>query len=297
MDVDVTFIVIHFGDAEPTRLAVTSLFAAHGHGCAYTTEVLVVDNASHTPFTMDERIASPRVLRLESNRGYGAACNAGAREARGRFLFILNNDIEARGDIVAPLLSRLEADVRIGAIGPRLEFPDGRFQLSWGDAPSLWSEFRERGRQRRNRRGEAVRDRERATAQPVDWITGAAMLLPRGAWEAIEGFDERYFFYFEDVDLCTRLWQAGFAVHYEPAACLTHVGGGSDPGSNPRIVRGYRIEQLRYYARWRSMAQFLLLKLYLFVKFAGTALRGGDSARALLGDIFRATRRDLLHRS
>jgi GT2 family glycosyltransferase len=214
-------------------------------------------------------------------------------------LFILNNDIEARGDIVTPLLSRLEADKRIGAISPRLEFPDGRFQLSWGDAPSLWSEYRERGRQRRSRRGESVRDREEAAmrAHAVDWITGAAMVLPRGAWEAIDGFDERYFFYFEDVDLCTRLWHAGYTVDYEPAACLTHVGGGSDPGSNPRIVRGYRMEQLRYYARWRSLPQFLLLKLYLFAKFAGTALRGGDAARALLGDILRATRRGLLHRS
>ena len=188
-----------------------------------------------------------------------------------------------------------------GVPTPALRFPDGRFQLSFGAQPSLVEEFREKRRQEQSRTGGGpdVEAREREAAAPLEphWITGACLLVRRAAWEAVSGFDEAYFFYFEDVDLCTRLRMAGWSVLYRPEARVTHLGGGSDPLANPRIVLSYRREQLRYYARYRGRVSFFLLRRYLSWKFARMQRAGvidaalGRGLQALAGGFSRAGER------
>ena len=91
------------------------------------------------------------------------------------------------------------------------------------------------------------------------------MFLRREAIEAAGGFDEGYFFYFEDADFCRRVREAGFAVRYHPEIQLTHYGGGSQKGFDPVVVKSYRAGQLRYYARFGSRISFYGLKIYLSV--------------------------------
>ena len=114
------------------------------------------------------------------------------------------------------------------------------------------------------------------------------MLIRTSAWDDVGGFDEAYFFYFEDADICRRLRLAGHGILFQPSSCIVHFGGGSDPLSNPQIVRAYRREQLRYYARYNSVVQFYLLKMYLLTKFLLLAARGGldrSTSRTLISDI------------
>ncbi|MDT8325694.1 MAG: glycosyltransferase, partial [Bacteroidota bacterium] len=227
-------------------------------------------------------------------RGYGFACNRGADIARGAFLLICNNDLELRGNPLAALTERSAQQASVGVVGPLLRFPDGRFQLSWGSFPTLYSEFFERRRQRQSRHGGGSDlERREATSRvvrPVDWVTGACMLLPRRAWDSVRGFDERYFFYFEDVDLCMRLRRQGWDVLYDPSVEVLHHGGGSDPLRNPTIVLSYRREQLRYYARYNSALSFTLLRVYLLRKFRRMEAVG-DIDPALAGEL-----RDLIRR-
>jgi GT2 family glycosyltransferase len=285
--VDISAVIIHFGKAEYTIHVLDCLCAVRD----VELECIVVDNASTTPpdAALHERPRT-RVLRIEHSRGYGAACNAGAALARGRHILILNNDVDIPDGAVRGLLSTMDAHSDIGVLGPMLRFPDGRFQLSWGDDPDFVSEFRERGRQRRSRAGGIASDREQASTAllDADWITGAAMLIRREAWEAVGGFDESFYFYFEDADLCRRIRAAGYRVACEPASVMVHFGGGSDPQAHPAIVRAYRREQLRYYARYNSAAQFYLLKSYLLAKFSLATARGKlhfSFARHMLKDI------------
>lgn len=275
----VSAIVIHFGRGEFTARLVAQLLALPS-----APEVIVVDNAAEQPF---DAAAFPgaRVLRLEHNRGYGHACNRGARHAHGDYLLILNNDLEFPDDPIPALLRAMEARPDAGAAGPALCFPDGRFQLSFGDQPTLFSEFRERKRQRQSRDGGGalLEARIREATKPLEphWITGACMLIRRQAWEAVAGFDEDYFFYFEDSDLCTRLRRAGYRVLYRPDAVVRHYGGGSDPLANPRFIVSYRRGQLRYHARYNSRVSFELLRRYLLWKFTRLARIGGiDGATA-----------------
>ncbi|MCZ7555068.1 MAG: glycosyltransferase [Bacteroidia bacterium] len=270
---DISAIIIHFGKAEYTSHVLECLLSVRDTEL----ECIVVDNASSSsPAAALREAPRTRVLRIEHSRGYGAACNAGAALARGRYILILNNDLDIPAGSVEALRETMDAHPEVGVLGPMLRFPDGRFQLSWGDDPDLGSEFRERGRQRRSRAGGIVLDRERATTamRDADWITGAVMLIRREAWEAVGGFDESFYFYFEDVDLCRRVRTAGYKVACQPASAMVHFGGGSDPQANPEIVRAYRREQLRYYARYNSFAQFSALKVYLIAKFSIAAVRG-----------------------
>lgn len=279
----VSAVIVHFGSVDYTAQVVRRLQSFAGPD---EYEIIVVDNAAETPFPGGD---FPRVhtLRLEENSGYGAACNHGAAASRGRNIFILNNDLDFPENPLPALLGELAAHPRCGAVGPALRFPDGRFQLSWGDDPTLLAEFRERRRQLESRGGggEALRKRETDSrrARAVDWITGACMLIPREAWDTVGGFDEAYFFYFEDVDLCRRLRRAGYEIRYLPDAEVVHFGGGSSAPADPRIMTWYRREQLRYYARNNSPLSFVLLKRYLLWKFArmrrSGAITGDDTAR------------------
>jgi N-acetylglucosaminyl-diphospho-decaprenol L-rhamnosyltransferase len=225
--------------------------------------------------------------------GYGAACNRGARAASGGHLLILNNDLDFDTDFVSPLLAAITSETRAAMAGPGLRFRDGRYQPSYGAHPTLRTEQRERARQRlaRDAAGARILAEEAESARVVDWLTGAVMLIRREAYEEVGGFDERYFFYFEDVDLCTRLRAAGYTMLYRPEIRVTHFGGGSSPQSNPDIVAGYRRGQLRFYARHNSRLSFLGLKLYLALKFAVPALAGEaqrNTARAVLQAVRRS---------
>ncbi len=273
MQPELSAIIIHFGRAALTETAVRQLEALPS---VPSREIIVVDNAAEEPFPA-ARFPQVRTLRLPENRGYGFACNRGAETARGEFLLILNNDLEFHGNPLRALTEVCAQRPSIGAVGPSLRFPDGRFQLSWGAFPSLASEFLERRRQQQSRSGGgtalAQRAKESQEVRTVDWVTGACVLLPRRAWNSVRGFDERYFFYFEDVDLCMRLRRRGWEVLYDPSVEVVHHGGGSDPLQNPAIVLSYRREQLRYYARYNSALSFFLLKRYLRWKFSRMAAK------------------------
>ncbi|MBI5646750.1 MAG: glycosyltransferase [Ignavibacteriae bacterium] len=274
----ISYIVVHFGPAEYTH---TCLRQLRTHACGLPAEIVVVDNGAETPFHSDD---ADIIVRFESNRGYGAACNAGARAASGALLFILNNDIELSDNIAAPLAALFDEDAALGIAAPRLSFPDGRFQLSYGEDPGLVSEFRERRRQRESRAGGGPHfERRRAEADhahDVDWVTGAAFMISRACFNATGGFDEEYFFYFEDADLCRRARLAGYRVRYEPRASIVHLGGGSQSAGDPRIRRWYRLGQVRYYSLHNSRISFWLLKLYFFATLIVAVPPGSDQRTA-----------------
>ena len=253
-------------------------------------EMVIVDNGSPSPPPLPATPFPRTLLRLERNMGYAAACNRGAEAASAPLLFFLNNDIDFDADFIAPLAASLAKHPECGLIGPALCFPGGRFQLSWGDAPTPLAEARERRRQRESRGGGgplcAKRDAEGRGGREVDWITGAAMLMPRAVFNAVGGFDEGYFFYFEDVDLCARVRASGSTVRYEASVCLVHFGGGSQDKPSPEIARSYRLGQLRYYARHASRISYSALKAYLSAMAIARALRD-PASRPVMRDLLR----------
>jgi hypothetical protein len=191
---------------------------------------IVVDNASRDDTLARVRASHPgtRVVARERNGGYAVAVNAGARLAPDDDILVVNPDVVVTPGAVAALEAYLRAEPAVGIVVPRLVYPDGTIQESIRAFPSPLallarrSPFGRTGPGRRILADFLLADETPTTARPIPWAIGAAMLVRRAAIRAVGGMDERIFLYGEDTDWCHRMWSAGWAVHIEPAAVMTH---------------------------------------------------------------------------
>ena len=225
--------------------------------------VTVVDNAS-TDGTVDAvRSLHPwvEVIALDRNAGFGAANNLAAKQSASEHLLFLNSDTIVGPGAIATLAGRLEATAAIAA-GPRLIDHSGRPEVSFGSMLTPWTEFVQRRRLRRaasdspaaRQSTEQLVSQERA----VDWVSGACLLVNRAAFERVGGFDERYFMYEEDVDLCAALRAHGGSILFTPAAEVTHLRGrsmkgqstGSGPSHYDRSHLAFYQKHAPHWARW-----------------------------------------------
>jgi N-acetylglucosaminyl-diphospho-decaprenol L-rhamnosyltransferase len=212
--------------------------------------VVVVDNAS--PDRSYEAVADLpiTVLAQNSNRGFAAGCNAGWRASSGPYVLFLNPDAVIQPAAVRRLASILEGDRRVGAVGPKILNGGGRLDFSQRHFTRLSATFAQalflqRIFTRRQWAESIVRDPAAYTvAGSPDWLSGACMMVRRSALERLGGFDESFFMYCEDMDLCRRLRDAGYDIWYEPEAVARHEGGRSAPRASMQPV--LTASRLRY---------------------------------------------------
>jgi GT2 family glycosyltransferase len=220
-------------------------------------EIVVVDNGAPDGAPLPE-VEGARIERPASNVGYGAGCNLGARAASGDELLILNADVVLTEDAIAALRKRLESDDRVAVVGPRI-FSHGELQLSARGFPSLRTGLL--GRRSlltrilvRARRYPAEFRQVPVGGGPVDWVSGACMLIRRSAFDRVGGFDEGYWMYWEDADLCRRLVDEGWEVQFEPAAVVHHATGAS--GTSARTIRAFHESAARFASRHIARTPF-----------------------------------------
>jgi N-acetylglucosaminyl-diphospho-decaprenol L-rhamnosyltransferase len=174
-------------------------------------ELIVLDNGS-TDGSLEllrER-GDLQLIQLE-NPGFGAANNVGAKHARGTYLLLLNSDCELDDGALATLADFLDSDPRAGIVGPMLRFPDGRLQRSMGRGPSLLTELLQKTMLHRIFSYGSYSPRTYYADRTPDWVTAACMLVRSEVFAAVGGFDEHFFMLMEDLDLCKRVRDAGFA--------------------------------------------------------------------------------------
>ena len=219
---DCSTIIVSYNTFDLTREAVrTALDGARG----LAHQVIVVDNASpdrtasrlREIYRGDDRVV---VLSNDENRGFSAANNQGAAVSSGRVLFFLNPDTIVHTGAIRRLVHYLETHPGVGAIGPRVLNVDGTHQVSTANFESYGSIlhhcFPVFGGPRSPRTEYPVE---------VDVINGCALALRRDAFDAVGGWDERYFMYSEESELCLALHQAGYVNVFVPEAVITHYGG------------------------------------------------------------------------
>jgi len=252
----ITVIIVQHNHAGLTAAAVASIRETSGGAH----ELIVVDNGSaESSSARGAGFEGCTVLQGGGNRGFGAANNLGARSARGDILLFLNNDTIVRAPILPRIEDYMAATPRCAVAGLRLVNPDGSLQNSSGADPRIWSIWQT------SRDGYLYSPRD-----PVrrDWVSGAALAVRRDIFEKAGGFDEGYFMYYEDVDLCARVRGLGYEIHYIDAGNVVHLKGGSQPGGMPApIETEFRKSQLRYYARYAPAADTLVLRLYLLLRY------------------------------
>jgi len=226
-------------------------------------EVVVVDNADATALP-DELAARVPVLRPGANLGYGRAANLGTAATCGPIVAVLNADAVVEPGTAAAVLRAFDHDPGLGAVGPRILDPDGTQYPSARTAPALTDAVGHAllaGLAPRNRFTRAYRqlDTDPDRARAVDWVSGAAIWLRRDALDAVGGWDERFFMFFEDVDLCRELAAGGWGVAYEPDGRVHHVVGASRSGHRYRSVVEHHRAAYRYAEKWWTGPQRALL--------------------------------------
>jgi N-acetylglucosaminyl-diphospho-decaprenol L-rhamnosyltransferase len=206
-------------------------------------EVVIVDNAAAEGESLDHipDLGDASIVSAPANLGYGAGCNLGASTATGDELLMLNADVVLTAGATSALVGRLHSNRRIAVVGPRV-YSGGELQPSARAFPSLRTGVL--GRRSlltrmlfRARRYPAELSHAYGAGGPVDWVSGACMLVRRSAFESVGGFDESYWMYWEDADLCRRMGHHGWRVHFEPSAVVHHATGAS--GINERTIRAF----------------------------------------------------------
>lgn len=197
-------------------------------------EVLLSDNNSSdgsieavlAKFGRDTRL---RVIRNGANLGFGAGVNRAAREAQGAALALLNPDCRLAPDSLARWCGVAHEVSNLGVLGARIVDAQGRVERAARRRdPTLRHALATLfGRDESEGVSLPERERDAQRIESVDAVSGAAMLMPRVVFERLKGFDEGYFLHCEDLDLCRRARDAGFAVAYTDALEIIHAKGGS----------------------------------------------------------------------
>ena len=265
----VTIVIVTYESADVIEGCLESI-ARHAASC----RTLVVDNASRD----DTRARASRfdfahVLEMPGNEGFSCANNRGLREVTTEFALVLNPDARLTETTLPGLLAAAARSRDGAAFGPLTQHEDGRPQVSFGPDLGLLSEFAQRrlvtGVKSGNPAAIARWTALSATERRVDWISGSCMLLRIESLRAVGGFDERYFLYEEDADLCLRLRLAGYAVVFTPEARVIHALGTTMAKMSGRAREAYDRSHRLYYRLHRNALERFALEAMLFAKSLG----------------------------
>lgn len=197
----------------------------------YPYEVIVVDNCSSDGSTdiVRHNFHGVRLISNEKNVGFAKAINQGAAMCGGDFILVSNSDVIYPAGSIASMVQYLKSNPAAGIVGPQLVYPDGSWQRSYGEVPSIGTAIRcllfivsVRNSIRRLFWPSIKIDH---CPRRVGYVDGAAMLIRKEVWDAVRGFDERFFFYAEDADICHRVRKTGYNVIFLPQVQVVHQRG------------------------------------------------------------------------
>jgi GT2 family glycosyltransferase len=229
---DLSILIVTYNSA---RLVGPLMSALHDELAPLAAEVIVVDNASRdgTPDLLRRDHPWVKLDASDVNLGFAAGNNRAALQARGRWLLLLNPDALPEPGAIARGIALMRTHPEVGLGGGELRGTDGSRQPSARMFPTLRDElFTLSGLAARRPHSRLFARLDRRWADPeqaarVDWLPGAFVFVPRELFQSLGGFDERFFMYYEEVDLCRRLAASGHTVQYWPELKAMHIGGAS----------------------------------------------------------------------
>jgi O-antigen biosynthesis protein len=245
---DVSVIIPVYGQLATTWSCLRSLAETPA---GTSIEVIVANDRS--PDRTSEMLARVRGIRTvdnPENLGFLQTCNRAAREARGRYLCLLNNDTLLTPGWLSPMVESFALFPRAGLVGAKLLFGDGRLQEAGGTA------FRDGTTSHYGRRKDPARP-EYSFARRVDYCSAACALIPKAIWDQLGGFDEYYApAYYEDTDLAFRVRRAGYEVIYQPATTIVHFEGlthGKSKGQAKTPSKHLLANRQKFFERWSEV--------------------------------------------
>jgi GT2 family glycosyltransferase len=258
---DVSIVVVNWNTRQRLERCLAALPRATG---GVSMETIVVDNGSTdgSQAMVAAQFPHVRLIQNRDNLGYGRATNVGVTAGTGRYVLILNSDCEPAPGALAVMTERLDRDPAVAGVFCKLTNPDGslqpsvhdRFLTPWGMLGDLlglsslkYAVYRRPRLHRWLLRGTL---RLHAHERDVEWGGGACILVRRRAFDAVGGFDGRFFMYYEDVDLCHRLRDAGHRLLYVPSAAAIHHWGASTRQAPAAMLCESFTSRREYFARY-----------------------------------------------
>jgi GT2 family glycosyltransferase len=240
-------------------------------------EVIVSDNGSSDGCVEFIRKRFPRVHVIENgtNLRFAKANNVGIRASNGEYVLILNPDTIIHDGTLDKLVMFADQHAEAGAFGCRVLNPDGTYQVSGRPFASLRGEWlaalylRPLGYFSDWFLSDSYTEWKGETQRMVDWLSGCFILIRGDLLKRLGGFDEQFFYYYEDMDLCRRVWDAGYSIIYTAEMAITHLGGQSTKRSPKAFTLDSQITRYRYYYKYfgkrgaRGCRRVALVSLFL----------------------------------
>lgn len=252
--VELSFVLVNFKLGKQLGECLQSLRAAEADlGC----EFIVVDNSPPEASRLLAEAGGKglRVISNGRNLGYAAACNLGAQASRARYVWFLNPDVRYLHGSVRALIDWLDRNRSVALAGPRILNPDGTRQFSCRSFPTWTTAFSHRHSllTRLYPTNPLTRNYLRMNLDgietEVDWASGCSLLVRRKMFEAVGGFDEGYFLFFEDADLAHRVKQRGLQCIYYPKVTFSHTTGSSRAYLPDQGIRAKHSSAERYFMK------------------------------------------------
>lgn len=265
MKIDISVIVVSYNTCNILERCLHAAIDAL-HGFAY--ELVVVDNASNdgSQAMVKEKFPGCHLITNLMNQGFARACNQGIQCSQGSIILLLNSDAFLNPDAIQKMIPAIQSLPMAGILGPALVYPDGRVQRDHGPLPTLFTEVCSLlGLDK-----PSLRIPLNKQVKQTGVVSGACMLVKRVLLDQIGLFDESYFFFSEEIDLCRRANQGGWVVYYLPAAEVIHMEGASSGRSAYRIRLLYQ-GKLNYFAKyfpgWQQQMLWFAIWITSLLKF------------------------------
>jgi len=228
--------------------------------------VIVVDNGSvdGSPEFISKNFPLIKLIRNDQNLGYSKANNQGIREAKGEFILFLNSDTRTFPGAFDLLLEEMKAFPSVGAVGPALISEKDRYQVSFGMKINFVYEMLQKCLL-----NHYFRQKLKGMQQKLEvgWLSGACLLTRKSVLEEVGLFDEKFFLYFEDIDLCRKISSNGRKLIFVPKAKVFHAEGVSTGLYKLSSLFYYRQSQIYFYRKHCSETSTFLLRVYLRINF------------------------------
>lgn len=262
-----SIIILTFNTANLTKECVTSLIKIYKNEIeGKDIEVIVADNGSiDETVEVLRRFKEIKVVENGSNFGFGKGNNLAVAKSNGEYILFLNSDVKVLDKGFIKMVEFLDENQNVGILGAKLKNTDGTDQKSAGNFYTIINlVFALFG-------GDSLMRKSPKKIEEVDWVSGASLMIKRNLFEKLKGFDESYFMYIEDMDICFRARKLGFATYFFPDVKLIH----KELGSSNRTYAILSIYKgiLLFYKKHMKL-QYPFVKLLLIFKALISVLAG-----------------------
>ncbi len=271
----VSVVIVSWNAKDYLAQCLTSLAAGV---CNYPMEIIVVDNASNdgSPDMVAKQFPNVRLIRNSANLGFAKANNFGLREARGKYIALVNSDVKVLANCLTKLVDFCDAHPDAGMVGPRVQNGDGSLQRSCRGFPSVGNMFCRAFAldvmfpKARIFGGYLMPHWAHDKVKTVDILSGCFWVARAQALKKVGLLDESFFMYGEDMDWCKRFWKGGWKLYFVPDAEAIHYGGASSANSPVRFFIEKQRADLQY---WKKHHSWPAQQAYFWISCGHHSLR------------------------